>query len=153
MQCVVFCRRPRGSMMQDVLSCMNDLNADQIYIFHHIPTWHPHVSIQQPRVVSSHVLSRGGPTRGPMSGRSAVDESRSVRGFGCIGPSDERSLPSDHALQAMPDFEMSPIDVCPLQELCLKFFKGIHVDAIHFCRPRLKACLNSYSSLWCGQIL
>lgn len=25
------------------------------------------------------------------------------------------------------------------QELCLKFFKGIHVDAIHFCRPRLKA--------------
>ena len=29
------------------------------------------------------------------------------------------------------------------QELCLKFFKGIHVDAIHFCRPRLKARLCS----------
>jgi len=27
------------------------------------------------------------------------------------------------------------------QELCLKFFKGIHVDAIHFCRPRLKAMM------------
>lgn len=27
------------------------------------------------------------------------------------------------------------------QELCLKFFKGIHVDAIHHCRPRLKAMM------------
>lgn len=29
------------------------------------------------------------------------------------------------------------------QELCLKFFKGIHVDAIHHCRPRLKAMMAS----------
>lgn len=27
------------------------------------------------------------------------------------------------------------------QELCLKFYKAIHVDAIHYCRPRLKAMM------------
>ena len=61
----------------------------------------------------------------------------------CRSPGHQRVVtccdtgPDDQPDDQPDDYELLWNSVA--QELCLKFFKGIHVDAIHFCRPRLKA--------------